>query len=284
MSGTGDRPRAAVIGSPIGQSRSPLIHGYWLAKHGIDGAYEAREVRDEAVGDFFGEIRAGDWRGCNVTVPHKVTAMTHVDEVMPVARAIGAANTIWRDDGVLRATNTDASGFMHHLRASVPDFNPQGCRATVIGAGGAARAIIFGLLESSVSSMRIVNRSAQRAQQLANDFAQSVDVWPFDRLAAVLPETDILINTTSLGMTGAPALECPIERLPDHAVVADIVYAPLETALLRAGRAQGLRVVDGLGMLLHQAVDGFELWFGVRPEVTPELRRLVEADLERSSC
>lgn len=274
-------PRAAcLIGWPVAHSRSPLIHKYWLATLGIAGDYRIEPVRPEDVAAFVSHLAARGYVGCNVTIPHKesVLGLTVPDDR---ARAVGAANTLWFDDGVLRATNTDVEGFIGNLDASAPRWHRDG-RALVLGAGGSSRAVLFGLLERGATTVFVANRTLARAQDLAARFGERVVALPWTDIAAVLPQVQLVVNTTSLGMEGQGALDIDLAPLAVDAVVADLVYAPLVTPLLAAARARGLDTADGLGMLLHQAVRGFSLWFGQTPEVTPALRALVEADLARS--
>ena len=273
--------RACVIGWPIEHSRSPIIHGYWLAKYGIDGAYEKEAVAPDALADFLGSLEAKGYVGANVTLPHKEAALAAAQFADEAAVTIGAANTLWLNaDGLLHAGNTDAYGFMTNLDAEAPSWN-QGLRPVmVLGAGGAARAILFGLLEAGgVAKIYLANRTRSRADALAKVFGPSVEVIDWDKRSEALSACGLLINTTSLGMTGQAPLEIDLAALPAAAVVADIVYIPLETKLVAVARSRGLTAVDGLGMLLHQAVPGFERWFGVRPEVTVELKAHVVATL-----
>src|SRR3990172_8439511 len=260
--------RACVIGWPVEHSRSPLIHRYWLKQYGIDGAYEKEAVQPKDLARFLGSLEAHGYAGANVTLPHKEAALRLSAVADEAARAIGAANTLWLDQaGRLCAGNTDAYGFMTNLEAEAPDWNRGRRPVMVLGAGGAARAILHG------------NGTRDRAQGLAQAFGPSVHVVDWEDRHRALAGCGLLVNATSLGMTGKETLDIDLEALPADAVVADIVYSPLETKLLAAARARGNRVVDGLGMLLHQAVPGFERWFGVRPEVTPELRAHVAAAL-----
>ena len=273
--------RACVIGWPIEHSRSPIIHGYWLAKYGIDGAYEKEAVAPDALADFLGSLEAKGYVGANVTLPHKEAALAAAQFADEAAVTIGAANTLWLNaDGLLHAGNTDAYGFMTNLDAEAPSWN-QGLRPVmVLGAGGAARAILFGLLEAAgVAKIYLANRTRSRADALAKVFGPSVEVIDWDKRSEALSACGLLINTTSLGMTGQAPLEIDLAALSAAAVVADIVYIPLETKLVAVARSRGLTAVDGLGMLLHQAVPGFERWFGVRPEVTAELKAHVVATL-----
>ena len=274
-------PRACVIGWPVEHSRSPVIHEYWLEHCGIDGAYVKEAVTPEDIGDFLGSLSQHGYVGANVTLPHKEAALRAVHHADAAAQAIGAVNTVWLDEeGALQGSNTDAYGFMTNLDALAPDWR-KGCDvAMVLGAGGAARAILFGLIEAGVPRILLTNRTAAKAETLAREFGAPVEVIPWEDKDTALAACRLLVNTTSLGMTGQPPLDIMVSALPASAAVTDIVYVPLETPLLAAARARGLAVVDGLGMLLHQAVPGFERWFGVRPEVTPELRARVVATLE----
>jgi shikimate dehydrogenase len=272
------RKAACVIGWPIGHSRSPLIHNYWIKLHGLDAEYRREAVSPEHFSDFITHLVERGYVGANVTVPHKETALA-MSEPDDRARAVGAANTLWLDGGRLRSTNTDVEGFIGNLDATAPGWD-RGLRcAFVLGAGGAARAVLFGLLERGVGRILLANRTAERAAALRTQFGDRVQPVRWGDLDALMPEAGLLVNTTSLGMAGQPPLTIDISHLPANAVVNDLVYVPLETALLAAARSRGLRTVDGLGMLLHQAVGGFERWFGMRPQVTEALRALVEADL-----
>jgi len=270
-------PAACLIGWPAAHSRSPLIHHYWLRTLGIAGGYVIEAVPPDEFKDFIFRLSLRGFVGANVTIPHKelALALSKPDER---ARAVGAANTLWFENGELCSTNTDVEGFINNLDASAPGWD--GCEdALVLGAGGAAHAVVFGLLDRGIKRVHLANRTIARARALADQFGANVLPVAWDAQGDILPRTGLLVNTTSLGMKGQPPLELDVERLPSHTVVADLVYVPLDTPLLAAARAHGLKTVDGLGMLLHQAVRGFELWFGRRPEVTAELRALVEADL-----
>lgn len=272
-------PAACLIGWPAAHSRSPLIHHYWLRTLGIEGGYVIEAVPPDEFGDFVLRLSLRGFAGANVTIPHKEQALA-LSKPDDRARAVGAANTLWFENGELRSTNTDVEGFINNLEASAPGWD-QATDALVLGAGGSARAVVFGLLERGIRRVHLVNRTMERARALADQFGASVHPASWDALAGLLPQAGLLVNTTSLGMHGQPALELDVGQLPQHAVVADLVYVPLQTPLLTAARARGLKTADGLGMLLHQAVRGFELWFGQRPQVTAELRALVEADLTR---
>jgi shikimate dehydrogenase len=273
-------PAACLIGWPAAHSRSPLIHHHWLHTLGITGGYVIEAVPPEDLAGFIGYLAVRGFVGANITIPHKERVL-ELAQPDARARAIGAANTLWYEDGVLRATNTDVEGFINNLDASAPGWD-HAEQALVLGSGGSARAVVFGLLERGVARIHLANRTAARAQALADQFGERVLPVGWGDIASLLPRASLLVNTTSLGMTGQPPLELDIGALPSAAVVADLVYVPLTTPLLAAAQARGLRTADGLGMLLHQAVRGFELWFGVRPQVTPELRALVEADLTKA--
>ena len=275
------KPRAAcLIGWPAAHSRSPLIHHYWLRTLGLEGGYNIEAIPPEGLAEFVLHLKAHGFVGANVTIPHKerALALTMPDER---ARAVGAANTLWYEGDELRSTNTDIEGFVHNLDACAPGWDAATNDALVLGAGGASRAVVFGLIERGVSRVYLANRTPERARALADQFGAKVDPVSWQAIGELLPRVDLLVNTTSLGMHGQPALEIDVGKLPAHAVVADLVYVPLVTPLLASARARGLKTADGLGMLLHQAVRGFELWFGRRPAVTPELRALVEADLTK---
>jgi shikimate dehydrogenase len=272
------KPRVAcLIGWPAAHSRSPLIHHYWLRKLGIEGGYSIEAIPPEGFAEFVSRLSAHGFVGANVTLPHKERALAlTVPDTR--ARAIAAANTLWYDGAELRSTNTDIEGFVGNLDASADGWDGIE-EALVLGAGGSSRAVVFGLLDRGIKHVHLANRTMERAQALADQFGAAVQPIEWDAIDGVLPRAGLLVNTTSLGMHGQPALEVDVNLLSGRAIVADLVYVPLETALLKAARARGLKTADGLGMLLHQAVRGFELWFGQRPEVTPELRALVEADL-----
>jgi shikimate dehydrogenase len=272
------KPRAAcLIGWPAAHSRSPLIHHHWLRTLGIEGGYTIEAIPPEGFAEFVQHLSGHGFVGANVTLPHKERALAlSVPDAR--ARAVGAANTLWYDGGELRATNTDIEGFVDNLDASARGWDTTG-DALVLGAGGSSRAVVFGLIERGIKRVHLANRTMERARAQADQFGNSVQAIAWDTINEALPRAGLLVNTTSLGMRGQPALELDIGLLPSNAIVADLVYVPLETALLKSARARGLKTADGLGMLLHQAVRGFELWFGQRPQVTPELRALVEADL-----
>jgi shikimate dehydrogenase len=274
------RPRAAcLIGWPAAHSRSPLIHHYWLRTLGIEGGYTIEAVPPEGFAEFIEHLSARGFVGANVTRPHKERALA-LSTPDARARAVGAANTLWFDGGKLCSTNTDVEGFVNNLDACAPGWDATR-DALVLGAGGASRAVVFGLLDRGIKHVHLANRTQDRARALADQFGAAVHPITWDAVNELLPRAGLLVNTTSLGMHGQPALQVDVDRLPSHAVVADLVYVPLKTPLLAAADARGLRRADGLGMLLHQAVRGFELWFGRRPQVTPELRAMIEADLTK---
>ena len=273
-------PAACLIGWPAAHSRSPLIHKFWLKTFEINGDYRIEAVEPAAFADFIGSLAVRGYSGANVTSPHKEQALA-LSSPDARAQAVGAANTLYFDDGALRSTNTDVEGFIGNLDASAPGWDSTE-DVLVLGAGGSARAVIFGLIERGIKRVHLSNRTASRAQSLAAQFGSTVHPLAWEQIDSVLPRAGLLVNTTSLGMKGQPSLDVDITLLPAHATVADLVYVPLETELLTAASARGLKTADGLGMLLHQAVRGFELWFGKRPRVTPELRALVEADLART--
>jgi shikimate dehydrogenase len=271
---------ACVIGWPVEHSRSPLIHTYWIRELGLDADYRREAVAPDRLGEFLSGLAERGYVGANVTVPHKEAAL-RLAAPDARAQAVGAANTLWFDNGTLCATNTDVEGFIANLDAVAPGWDRGLEAAMVLGAGGAARAVVFGLIERGVTRIHVANRSFERAMALRGQFGATLNPLRWEEIDGRLAGVGLLVNSTTLGMTGQGTLTVRLDRLAPNAVVADLVYAPLETALIKAARHLGLRAVDGLGMLLHQAVGGFERWFGVRPRVTPELRALVEADLMR---
>jgi shikimate dehydrogenase len=267
-----------VIGWPIAHSRSPLIHNYWLERYGIAGAYRSEAVPPDRFAAFVKSLAQHGYVGANVTVPHKEAALAcaRPDDH---ARAVGAANTLWLDGGELRATNTDVEGFLGNLDACAPGWDREVKKTVVLGAGGAARAVVYALLARGIADIAVINRSRERAQALRERLGGSLRVLPWEERDAALGEAGLLVNTTVLGMHGQPELAIAVDRLPETAIVSDLVYVPLLTPLLKAAAARKLRTADGLGMLMHQAVGGFALWFGQKPEVTAELRALLEKDL-----
>jgi shikimate dehydrogenase len=267
---------AGVMGWPVGHSRSPRLHGHWLAEHGIDGAYVPLPVPPERLGDAVRGLSALGLRGCNVTVPHKEAVIPLLDRIDATARATGAVNTIVVEaDGTLSGSNSDVFGFLENLREGVPDWRPAGTVAVVVGAGGAARAVAWALREAGVGEVRVVNRTDDRARRLAADIGRPVRVVAWAEREAALDGAGLLVNTTTQGMEGQPPLDLRLDALPRTAVVNDIVYVPLTTPLLAEAGRRGNPVFDGLGMLLHQARPGFAAWFGAEPAVTPALRRAV---------
>ena len=271
-------PHVCVIGHPIAHSRSPLIHGHWLATLGIAGHYDKQDVPPEAFPEFLTHLRAHGYAGANVTVPHKVAAHRLVGRRDGAAEAIGAVNTVWYEGDLLCGGNSDAHGFIESLDQSAPGWDVANARAVVLGAGGAAHAAAFALAARGVA-VAVVNRTGERARELAFSLGRGITAHEMAELPRLMAIADLLANCTSLGMVNEPPLALDLAPLKRSAVVCDVVYVPLETALLTAAAARGHRVVDGLGMLLQQAGYGFRKWFGVTPPVTPELRALIEADL-----
>jgi shikimate dehydrogenase len=278
--------KAFVVGHPIQHSRSPLIHGYWLKRYGLDGSYQRFDVTPYDFDEFLQSFWPLGFAGGNVTIPHKEAAFEAVDRRTDRAERAKAVNTIWYEEGsVLWGDNTDVLGFMAHLDQSLGfAWEKAADTVLVLGSGGAARAVVAGLQDRGLARIRIMNRTVARATALVRDLHRRegpvLEALAWEDVNAVLPETSLVVNTTSLGMNGQPPLDIDLTRAPAHAVVADVVYVPLQTPLLAAAAAHGLRTVDGLGMLLHQAAPGFARWFGVMPEVTPELRDLIAADIE----
>ncbi len=279
-----DPVRVCVVGYPVAHSRSPVIHRFWLAQYGIDGVYEKCEVAPEDFERFIRELKQSGYSGANVTLPHKEAAFRLADVADEAAQSVGAANTLWFEGRNLIASNTDIYGFMTHLNLSSPQWNTAGRPVAFLGAGGAARAVLRGLLDAGVSEIRIFNRTRARAEGLADYFGSAIRVFDWDDRSQRLGDCGLLVNGTQLGMSGGPGLDIDLGTMPRDATVYDIVYTPLETPLLAQARSEGLNAVDGLGMLLHQAVPGFEKWFGVRPGVTHDLRAAVISDLEGASC
>jgi shikimate dehydrogenase len=279
MKGLSGQARVAgVFGWPVAHSRSPRLHGFWLSEYGIDGAYLPFAVSPENLAFALRALPLLGLRGVNLTLPHKEAALTLVSRATPEARRIGAVNTIVvTENGELEGSNTDGYGFLEHLRASQPGWRAAAGPAVLLGAGGASRAIAVALLDAGLPDLRIVNRSLPRAAALAEVLDSRARAVDWSQRAAAMVDAALLVNATTLGMTGQPALELDIARLPQSAVVYDIVYVPLETPLLAAARARGNSVVDGIGMLLHQARPGFAAWFGVTPSVTSALRDFVLA-------
>jgi shikimate dehydrogenase len=270
--------RACVMGHPVAHSRSPMIHNYWLKVLGIPGSYELKDLTPEAFPGFVAGMGNNGYVGGNVTVPHKEAAFRAVATRDAAAEAVGAVNTLWLEDRRLVGGNSDSHGFIVNLDDRAPGWNVPGCRAVVLGAGGAGRSAVYALKQRGVQ-VELVNRTRARAEELARRFSPGVDAHALDALQRLLPHADLLVNCTSLGLAGRATLEIDLAPLKPAAVVYDLVYVPLETGLLAAARKRGHRAVDGLGMLLEQAGFGFRKWFGGDPRVTPELRAMIEADL-----
>lgn len=276
-----DPIRAFVTGDPIKHSRSPLIHRHWLQVSGLNGSYEAVEVSPDDFPGFVETLASGrsQFVGGNVTIPHKEAAFALSPRPDDIARELGAANTLWLEDGVLAATNTDGYGFAANLDAQAPGWSDHSV-AVVLGAGGASRAILMTLRDRGIQKIHIVNRTLSRAKALADRFGDRLVAHPLDALSDVMEGAGLFVNTSALGMSGSTVPQIDFSPLHESAIVTDIVYSPLITPILSMAHAQGFKTVDGLGMLLHQAVPGFEKWFGVRPTVTPQLRAMIVADLE----
>jgi shikimate dehydrogenase len=274
---TGHARRAGVLGWPVSHSRSPRLHGFWLERHGIDGAYLPLPVHPDRFASAVRALADLGFAGANVTIPHKIAAFEVCDAVDRTAARAGAVNTLVFAEGRITGSNTDGFGFIENVRDIAPGWRPDSGPAVLLGAGGAARAIAAALLDAGCPRVTLVNRTPATAEALAKDLGGAIDV------AAAPPLSDcaLLVNTTSLGMQGQPPLEIDLAPLPGSAVVSDIVYVPMETPLLAAARARGLRAVDGLGMLLHQARPGFEAWFGVAPTVDAALRDFVAGDIPK---
>jgi len=279
--------KAFIVGHPIKHSRSPLVHGYWLKQYGLSGSYERIDVAPEDLDEFLVSFWSLGFVGGNITIPHKEATFDFLDNKTERAQRVGAVNTLWYDDkGIeLWGDNTDVLGFMANLDLSLgTGWDQDVDTALILGAGGAARGIVAGLQDRSLKRIVIANRTLAKAQDLVRELESystvKLQAVAWDEVENALPASQLIVNTTSLGMAGQPPLLLDLARAPGNAVVTDIVYVPLRTPLLAAAEAHGLRTVDGLGMLLHQAVPGFERWFGVRPEVTPDLRALIVADLE----
>lgn len=272
--------RACVIGWPISHSRSPLIHGYWLKQLSIDGSYTRQPVEPQALPSFINELGKAGFAGCNVTIPHKEAVF---DLVMPAdepTRRLGAVNTIYLQEGRILGTNTDGEGFINSLKQGSPKLRLDNTRAVVLGAGGASVAVVNAILDQGASEVTVANRTREKAEALRKRFGARVAAIGWEDAADQLVDCSLLVNTTSLGMKGQPDLAIDLSRLSPAATVTDIVYTPLRTRLLVDAAARGNIVVEGLGMLLHQAVRGFGLWFGVTPQVTPELHDLVARDID----
>ena len=273
MSLSGNAALAGVIGWPVGHSRSPRLHGYWLEQYAIDGAYVPLAVAPDRFDEALKGLQAAGFRGVNVTVPHKEAAFRACDTIDPDAERIGAVNTIiFSDNGLVQGSNTDAFGFIENIRQVIAW--PGGV-AVVLGAGGAARAVCVALIDAGATEIRLINRTRSRAERLSMEFGEVIRVEDWENRSDAQSSASLLVNTTSLGMTGQPPLDLDLDAFPTSAIVNDIVYTPLETPLLKLARNRGNIPVDGLGMLLHQARPGFEAWFGTAPQVTEALRDFV---------
>lgn len=269
-------PLAGVLGNPIAQSKSPRLHSHWLRKYGLLGHYVPLHVTDENLESVLRAMPKMGFVGANVTLPHKIAVMKFADQVSDRATLIGAANTLtFKEDGRIFADNTDGYGFMANIKQNAPDWDPKAGPAVILGAGGAARAIIVALADAGVSEILLTNRTRAKSDALRAEFGARINVVDWVQAGNILEDAATLINTTSLGMTGNAELRVPLDGLRKGTLVTDIVYSPLRTKLLTDAEALGCVTVDGLGMLLHQGVPGFERWFGVRPEVTDETRRVV---------
>ena len=271
---------AGIMGWPVAHSRSPKLHNYWLEKYGLPGAYVQLPVAPGKLDVALPGLAALGFRGCNITIPHKVEALKFVHEVDANAKRMGALNTlVVQPDGSLKGFNNDGFGYIQSLLDARPDWRADTGPITVLGAGGAARAVVLSLADRGAKEIRLLNRTPEKAQALAAEFGAPVKALPWSERHAALADVALLVNTTSQGMHGNPALELTLDALPRHALVSDVIYVPLETPLLTAARLRGNPTVNGLGMLLNQARPAFHAWFGVMPEITPELRRAVEATL-----
>jgi shikimate dehydrogenase len=271
---------AGILGWPVAQSRSPKLHGYWLEKYKIPGTYIPLPVQPDRLPDAIRGLRAFGFAGCNVTIPHKVAVMDLVDSVEPLAKRIGAVNLIVAEpDGSLSAYNKDGYGFIQCLRDVRPNWRADSGPIVVLGAGGGARGAVVSMADEGAREIRLINRTIGKAEKVAEAGGPAVKVFPWDKRSEALDGAATLVNCTSLGMIGQPALDIALDPLPKSALVCDIIYNPLETAFLAAARKRGNTTVNGLGMLLHQARPAFQAWFGVMPEVTPELRKSIEATI-----
>lgn len=275
--------RAGVIGWPIGHSRSPLIHSHWLRQEKVNGTYDRYGVPPAEIDRFFAEFVGSGLVGANVTIPYKEKAFAAVDVLHPMAKALGAVNTLWVEDGVLHGDNTDGQGFLANLDHAVEGFSKRQGAALVLGAGGAARAVIFALIQRGFAPIYVANRTVEKARQIKEDFGSVIVPlgWEEDEISKIMsdPALSLLVHTTSLGMAGQPPLNLDLSPMAKTVVVTDLIYAPLETDLIQKAKARGNPAVGGLGMLIYQAVPGFERWFGVRPTPDDAVFKLVIADL-----
>lgn len=266
---------AGVMGYPVKHSLSPKLHNYWLAHYAIDGVYIPMEVHPDNLVKVVSTLPYMGIKGCNLTVPHKEQVIKILDGISEIARRMGAVNTLLCEDGKIFGTNTDAYGFIQNIKSHVPSFDFSKGPTVVLGAGGAARAVCAGLLDEGVPRIYLTNRTRKKAEHIRDSISKHIEVIDWEAREDILAEAHLLVNTTTLGMAGFPELDINLNRLPNTALVTDIVYKPLETKLLHTARLRGNPTVDGIGMLLHQAVPGFEMWFGARPEVTQTLRDYV---------
>lgn len=268
------------MGWPVAHSRSPIIHTHWIQKHQLHGSYVLLPVQPDRFEDAMRGLVALGFAGCNVTIPHKISAMKAMDWVDPLAQRMGAVNTVVvQADGALHGFNTDGFGYIQSLRDAKPSWRGDAGPALVLGAGGASRAIVVSLLDEGVPEVRLVNRTRAKAQELADEIDARVVVYDWQERNDAMAGVSLLVNTTSQGMHGEPELDVHLDALPDDALVSDAIYIPAQTPLLAQAHARGLVTVNGLGMLLHQARPGFKAWFGVMPDITPELRQAVQATL-----
>lgn len=274
--------KTGVIGWPINHSRSPLIHGYWLKVYELAGSYELISVSPAEAGLFFKSFKQSGYIGANITIPHKEAVIPYLDTVDEAATVIGAVNTIWVEDDQLHGTNTDWLGFLGNLDTGSPGWDKKIKTALVLGAGGASRGIIYALIQRGFTKIHVANRSVERAQDIAIHFGSAVIPHALDDADQWVAESGFIVNTTSLGMENNPPLSLSLENAAPHCLITDIVYSPLETSLLRQAKLRGLKTVDGLGMLLHQAAPGFERWFGVLPIIDDELRQIILKDMGAS--
>lgn len=271
---------AGVMGWPVMHSRSPKLHNYWLAKHGLAGAYVPLGIKSEGLEAALRALPALGFSGCNVTIPHKEAVMRIIDSVTPAAKRIGAVNCIVvGEDGLLDGRNNDGFGYIESIREAKPDWSAGSGPVVVLGAGGGARAVVYSLVEQGATELRLLNRTFERAQALQQDFGGPIKAYRWEERHDALDGAAMLVNTTSQGMAGQPPVDIRLDKLPTSALVSDIIYIPRETPLLAAARQRGNPTVNGLGMLMHQARPAFAAWFGVEPEVTPELRAMIEATL-----
>jgi len=271
---------AGLMGWPVMHSRSPTLHSFLMKQHGLTGAYVLLAILPDGLEAALRAMPALRFAGCNLTIPHKETAMAFVDRIDDAAKKIGAISCVTvEDDGSLSGTNNDCFGYVEGLIEAVPDLRLEEAAIAVVGAGGGGRGVVYGLLDRGAREVRLVNRHRERAETLRRDIGGPISVFDWDDRAEVLAGVSLLVNTTSQGMVGNPPLDLPLDKLPPAAVVSDIVYTPRITPLLAAARARGNRIVDGIGMLLHQARPAWQSWFGIDPKITPELRAAIEATL-----